>query len=243
LSDFNIFRLVAHAWGCGAQFAEWDSPEAAFRILKRLSAGRPCDITGIEGYAMLEACGGIQWPFTQTQNAECRVQNGDAEVVRSEFRVPHSAFSERRLFEDGRFFTPDGRAQFHFDPPRTVAEPVDSEFPIALLTGRGTSAQWHTNTRTGKSAVLRSLYPQQAYVEVNPADASRLGIEPHSRVALVSRRARVECTAFVTGTVHPGQVFMPMHYEICNRLTKSEFDPHSRQPSFKHCAVRLEPVE
>src|SRR6185369_456311 len=68
-----------------------------------------------------------------------------------------AALRERRLFADGKFYTSDGRAKFLFDLPRPVAEPVDAEFPFILNTGRGTSAQWHTNTRTGKSAVLRTL--------------------------------------------------------------------------------------
>src|SRR6185503_17534437 len=139
-------------------------------------------------------------------------------------------------------FTSDARAKFWFDQPRPVAEPVDQEFPFVLLSGRGTSAQWHTNTRTGKSAVLRTLYPAKPYLEIHPTDASRLRIEPNSTVAIISRRARVECSAFVTPTVQPGQVFLPMHYETTNRLTLAEFDPHSRQPSYKHCAVRLELV-
>jgi len=42
--------------------------------------------------------------------------------------------------------------------------------------------------------------------------------------------------------VQPGQVFVPMHYDITNELTAPEVDPHSRQPSYKHCAVRLAPV-
>jgi assimilatory nitrate reductase catalytic subunit len=46
--------------------------------------------------------------------------------------------------------------------------------------------------------------------------------------------------AFLTPTVQPGQVFLPMHYAEVNRLTRSSFDPYSRQPSYKHCAVRLE---
>ena len=123
-----------------------------------------------------------------------------------------------------------------------MAEPANAEFPFVLLTGRGTSAQWHTNTRTAKSAVLRTLYPANAYVEINPDDAAHLGIRPNSDVAVISRRARVVCTAFVTSTVQTGQVFVPMHYDVTNRLTRADFDPHSRQPSYKHCAVRLEPV-
>jgi len=119
---------------------------------------------------------------------------------------------------------------------------VDAEFPFILNTGRGTSAQWHTNTRTGKSAVLRTLYAANAYVEIHPADAARLRLEAHSTVAVISRRGRIECTAFITPTVQPGQLFIPMHYGVANQLTRAEFDPHSRQPSYKHCAVRLEPV-
>ena len=147
---------------------------------------------------------------------------------------------ERRLFADGKFFTPDRKARFLFDAPRPVAEPTDDEFPFVLLTGRGTSAQWHTNTRTGKSAVLRTLYPANPYIEVHPADAARLGLSANAQVAVVSRRARVACAAFLTPTVAPGQVFIPMHYGVTNQLTRAEFDPHSRQPSYKHCAVRLE---
>jgi assimilatory nitrate reductase catalytic subunit len=244
LSDFNIFRLVAHYWGCGELLAEWSSPEAVFQILKRLSAGQPCDITGIRDYQHLDECGGIQWPFPEVRNAECGVRNGSSTPdENSALRTPPAACNERRLFADGRFHHADGRARFIFDPPRPVAEPTDDAFPFVLLTGRGTSAQWHTNSRTGKSAVLRALYPANAYVEVHPDDAARLRIAPHSSVAVISRRARVVCTVFVTPTVPPGQVFLPMHYEITNQLTRPEFDPHSRQPSYKHCAVRLERIQ
>ncbi|MDQ4068003.1 MAG: molybdopterin-dependent oxidoreductase, partial [Actinomycetota bacterium] len=69
LADFSIFKLVADAWGCGDMFEEWSSPEAVFRILQRLSAGRPCDITGIEGYEELERSGGIQWPAPRAAQA------------------------------------------------------------------------------------------------------------------------------------------------------------------------------
>jgi assimilatory nitrate reductase catalytic subunit len=226
LSDFNIFRLVAHYWGCAELLRDWNSPESVFQILKKLSRGSPCDMTGIRDYQQLEKCGGIQWPWT-AQDAQPGME-------------PAEPLPERRLFSDGRFYHPDGKARFQFDAPRAVGEPTDSEFPLILLTGRGTSAQWHTNTRTAKSAVLRTLYPANAYIELNPSDAEHLGVEPNSRVAVVSRRARIECTAFVTPTVQAGQVFMPMHYEVTNQLTHAEFDPHSRQPNYKYCAVRLE---
>jgi assimilatory nitrate reductase catalytic subunit len=40
--------------------------------------------------------------------------------------------------------------------------------------------------------------------------------------------------------VKSGQVFMPMHFSSVNRLTFPAFDPQSRQPSYKACAVRVE---
>lgn len=239
LSDFSIFKLVAEAWGCGELFREWRSPEAAFQILKRLSAGRPCDITGIRDYRHLDDEGGIQWPHPEVGSAKPEVV---PPLPTSGFALPTSEFTERRLFADGRFFTPDQRAQFYFDMPRPVAEPASAEFPFTLLTGRGTSAQWHTNTRTGKSEILRKLYPQDCYVEIHPEDARRLRIAPHSQVTVTSRRASLTAAAFVTPTVQSGQVFIPMHYDAVNRLTCASFDPHSRQPSYKHCAVALAPA-
>src|SRR5581483_7704501 len=104
----------------------------------------------------------------------------------------------------------------------------------------GTSAQWHTGTRTGKSDVLRKLHPAGAYVEINPRDAARLGIAAGSAVRVWSRRGAVTATAFVTPTVKAGQLFMPMHYAATNRLTLAAFDPYSRQPAYKACAVNVE---
>jgi assimilatory nitrate reductase catalytic subunit len=240
LSDFNIFKLVAHYWGCSELFAGWTSPEAAFQILKRLSAGQPCDITGIEDYKHLDECGGIQWPLLRSEKDEVRSANngvGDSSLA------PHtSPLQERRLFADGKFFTADGKAKFLFDLPRAVAEPTDAEFPFVMLTGRGTSAQWHTNTRTGKSAVLRTLYPANPYVEIHPSDLARLGLVANKPVAVLSRRGRIECAAVASPSVQPGHIFIPMHYDVTNKLTQTEYDPHSRQPSYKYCAVRLERI-
>jgi assimilatory nitrate reductase catalytic subunit len=223
LADFHIFQLIAHYWGCGTMFTRWSSPEAAFQLMKEISRGQPCDITGIEDYAHIDAAGGIQWPWSE--------QGSQGQPAQ-----------ERRLFEDGKFFTPDGKARMIFDIPRPVAEPTDAEFPFVLLTGRGSSAQWHTGSRTDKSDVLRKLAPANCYVEINPADAKRLGIEPGDEVSISSRRASIVASAFVTSTVCAGQLFVPMHYRAVNRLTHSSFDPHSRQPSYKYCAVTVRPV-
>jgi hypothetical protein len=82
LADFHIFRLIADAWGCGELFAEWTSPEAVFQILKRLSAGRPCGITGIRDYAMLDAAGGIQWPWPARGGEGESERGGEGETER-----------------------------------------------------------------------------------------------------------------------------------------------------------------
>ena len=226
LSDFNIFRLLAEAWDAGDWRHRWTSPSAAFKLLRTLSRGRPFDFTGIQGYPMLEACGGIQWPWPEhacdTHTSTPRPQ------------------TERRLFEDGAFFHEDRRARFVWGEPRPTPEPADADYPFILLTGRGTSAQWHTLTRTSKSDMLRRLSPQSLHVEVHPDDALRLGLKSGSTAIITSRRATVRASVLVTAAVQPGQVFMPMHFPETNRLTLQVVDPHSRQPSYKHCAVRVE---
>jgi len=223
LADFSIFRLVAHYWGCEDLFAKWSSPQAVFQILKRLSRGQPCDIGGIEDYQMLDDCGGIQWPFSPE------------EAATHEPPAP----AERRLFADAQFYHPDGRARFVFEAPRPMPEQPGKKYPFLLLTGRGSVSQWHTQTRTSKSSVLRKLYPQQVYVEINPADARPLGIQPNEVVVVESQRGRLQAQAFLTQTVRPGQVFIPMHYAATNQLTDAVFDPYSKQPAYKACAVRV----
>ena len=230
LSDFSIFRLIADAWGCGKMFDRWDSPEAAFQILKQISAGQPCDITGIENYRMIEESGGIQWPFPGRVRS---VESGPTNI--QSFR----SSTERRLFSDGRFYHPDGRAKFMFEAPRPMPEPPSAKFPLVLLTGRGSASQWHTQTRTSKSDVLRKLYPQHLYVEINPSDARSLGVRPNDAVTVESQRAQVVAQAFLTPSVPVGQVFMPMHESNANQLTDAVFDPYSKQPSYKACAVRV----
>src|SRR6185295_11080388 len=100
-------------------------------------------------------------------------------------------------------------AKFLFEAPREAPETTDVEYPLLLLTGRGTSAQWHTQTRTGKSAVLRQLHPEKIYVEINSRDATRFGIRPQQMVEVRSRRGKLAARVFITDTVQPGHVFIP----------------------------------
>ncbi|MBX3414247.1 MAG: nitrate reductase [Pirellulales bacterium] len=219
LSDFSIFRLIAEAWGCGKMFREWTSPAAVFQILKRLSTGQPCDFSAIDDYEQLDAAGGIQWPCANSNDA-----------------IP----GERRLFADGRFFHADGKARFCFEAPRPIPEQPSDAYPLLLLTGRGSAAQWHTQTRTGKSSVLAKLYSQTVYVEINPTDAATLAIKSGQTVRVSTQRGSLSAKAVVTPTVQPGQIFVPMHYNVTNLLTDAAFDPYSSQPAYKACAARIE---
>lgn len=219
-TDFEILRGLIDAWGASELFRRWQTPADVFQILAKLSAGRPCDFTGIRDYAMLDAHGGIQWPH-----------------------VEGAPLTERRLFEDGVFFTPDKRARLIADAPTPVPEPPSARYPFVLNTGRGSSSQWHTQTRTAKASVLRVLSPSAPYAEVNPVDARRLRIGPDDWIKVTSRRGQFIARAFVTTRVSAGQVFVPMHFATANQLTIASFDPHSRQPAYKAAAVNVVPLE
>jgi assimilatory nitrate reductase catalytic subunit len=221
LADFHIFRLIADYWGCGEMFRRWDSPASVFQLLKRLSADQPCDIRGIEDYAQLAERGGVQWPYPAgADDDRC----------------------ERRLFENGQFFHDDGRARFLCEAPRPMPEVPNDKYPFLLLTGRGSAAQWHTQTRTAKSAILRKLYPQDLYAEINSQDASLLGVRTGDLLRIASQRGELRARAFVTPAVQPGQLFLPMHYEATNVLTDAVFDPYSHQPAYKACGATVEVV-
>ena len=256
LADFSIFKLVAQYWGCGEMFDGWNEPEDVFQTMKALSRDRPCDITGIRDYRMLDECGGIQWPFAdETEGGSGEEESASANAIPNSSTLPRSPSPHllvspsphppisSRLFTDGKFYHEDGRAKLLFEEPREMPEKPNASFPYLLLTGRGTASQWHTQTRTRNSSTLRTLYPKDIYVEINTEDAARENIEPNQWVTVESQRGRVRAKAFVTRTVRPGQVFIPMHYENANKLTHAHFDPYSKQPSYKDCAVRIRQPE
>ncbi len=218
LPDFEIFRKIGEYWGCSELFKEWTSPAAAFEILKSLSKGQPCDMSGITDYSDVEQQGGVQWPYPA--GGEDRKQ-------------------ERRLFEDGKYYHADGKARFFYQDIDPVPEATSEEYPFVLLTGRGTVAQWHTQTRTSKVEMLRKMYPQEVYVEIHPVDAAKHGIKEGDRVIVSSKRSEIMAKAAVRASVKPGELFMAMHYFETNKLTYAAFDPHSREPSYKYAATKI----
>ncbi len=149
---------------------------------------------------------------------------------------------QRRLFGDGRYYHPDGKARFVFEETQAMPEQPNEQYPFLLLTGRGSASQWHTQTRTAKSAVLAKLYPRDVYVEISPSDAAELSIERGQCVRISSQRGSLRAKAVILPTVQPKQVFVPMHYAQTNLLTDAVFDPYSRQPAYKACAVRIDVV-
>jgi len=168
----------------------------------------------------------------------CDYSSMEYEVIEREGGIQ---WGGSRLYEDGRFPTEDGRAKFFAVECEPFPEQPGGEYPFIFNTGR-TVEHWHTRTKTGRVAILESMSPR-AWLEMNPKDASRLSLKPHDRVTVISPRSRVDGVELrVTEIVAPGQVFMPFHYAEANsnRLTQSAFDPISREPNFKQCAVRVE---
>ena len=145
--------------------------------------------------------------------------------------------NDHRFFADGQFYHPDGKARMI-----AVNAPVLSKPRFTLNSGRNRD-QWHTMTRTGKSARL-SAHLAEPYVEVNPVDATDLGAAPGSLIAVESIYGRTLLRALITPRVAQGQLFAPMHWTrqrttagIVNSVTAPLTDPFSGQPALKSCAV------
>lgn len=221
--DFEIFQMVAKAWGCADLFKNWTHPEAAFNIIKKLTKGLPWDITGIKSYDMIIEQGGIQWPYPETSS-----------------ELPEQ---ERRLLEDGKFYHPDGKAKFIFENIVPAPEEPDEKFPFILLTGRGCVGHWHTNTRTGKVSILNKMCPTEPYVEINQHDAEKLNIKDGQIVIVSSRRGNVKVKATVGNKTKERNLFIPMHFAEANQLTYPSFDEYSKQPAFKYAAVNISPKQ
>jgi assimilatory nitrate reductase catalytic subunit len=219
--DFSIFLDLASALGCRDElFPGWTAPSDAFEEWKRVSKGRLCDYSAMT-YGAIEASGGIQWPY-----ADGAAEPGEI----------------RRLYADGRFETADGRAQLIPTLWEMFPEPPNAEFPFVLNTGR-TVEHWHTRTKTGRVAILERLSPR-AWLEMNPRDGRALRLKPSQPVNVVSRRGTIHNLELrLTETIAAGQVFVPFHWAEANanQATQSSFDPISREPNYKQCAVRVEP--
>jgi assimilatory nitrate reductase catalytic subunit len=162
---------------------------------------------------------------------------------------PEDAFNEWRQVSRGRLcdysalsyesLTREGASQW--GGPSLFPEQPGGSYPFVLNTGR-TVEHWHTRTKTGKVPLLERLSPR-AWLEMNPRDADKLGLRSHDSVDVISRRGRTRAVELrLTEITAPGQVFMPFHFfeTNVNEVTQSAFDPVSREPNYKQCAVRVE---
>ena len=221
LSDYEILLGIGEALGMGSLLDKWRTPEDAFKLLRECSKGMPCDITGVS-YERLRDSKGIQWPCRKGEELES---------------------DERRLFEDGKYYTPSGKAKFIFEDVTENPNATNEEFPFNLNTGRGTVGQWHTHTRTREIQAVTNIVSQKAYVDINRKDAEKLDIKENDEVLIHSSNGHTsKFIARLTDNLKEKTLYAPIHYIETNLLTPSVFDPYSKEPSYKTVQVNIEKV-
>jgi len=215
--DLWIFNQLAKRFQNrnGVVFPE--TAEGVFGELRELSKGRMLDYSGMS-YEKIEKQRGIQWPCPEGHET-----------------------GSPRLYTDGVFQHADGKAKLIPLPFVDNNERPDEEYAFWLNSGRVVE-HFHTRTRTGKIGNVNKFSPTP-YMEMNPDAAAELGIAHGSYARLTSRRGDAVVMVQLTHRVPRDMVFIPFHYHECvNRLTLGLLDPHSRQPAFKQCAVKIEPA-
>ena len=221
LSDYEIFLGIGEALGMGSLLDKWRTPKDAFNLLRECSKGMPCDITGVS-YERLRDSKGVQWPCREGEELEA---------------------DERRLFEDGKYYTPSGKAKLIFEDVTENPNATNEEFPFNLNTGRGTVGQWHTHTRTREIQAVTNIVSQKAYVDINRKDAERLDIKENDEVLIHSSNGHTsKFIARLTDNLKEKDLYAPIHYIETNLLTPSVFDPYSKEPSYKTVQVNIEKV-
>ncbi len=124
---------------------------------------------------------------------------------------------------------------------QAAAELPDAEYPLVLSTGR-VLYHWHGGTLTRRVQGLMES-ASSVPVAIHPGQATSLDVVSGDEVTLFSRRGRLRGIAVVTDAVQPGNVFVPfvkLRESAANFLTNNVYDPQSRIPEYKACAVRVE---
>ena len=208
----ELARRVARRCGIdvGRQF-DYADAAAIFDEMARLTPF----LAGLS-HARLDREGGVQWPCPEPEH-------------------PGTRYLYAETF-------PRGRARFI--PARqieTAAELPDTDYPFVLNTGR-LLYHWHGGTLTRRVQGLLELAPRLE-IAIHPSDARRLGVDDGSRLRVESRRGELTGYARVTEAVKAGAVFVPfvkLEESAANFLTNSAFDPSSKIPEYKVCAVKVE---
>lgn len=217
-TDLEIFNEMAKRFEQGRKINFPENAEGVFDELKQLSKGRMLDYSGMS-YDKIEEKRGLQWPCNEDSAPE----------------------GSQRLYSDGIFQYPDGKAKLLALPFNDNNERPDEEYPFWLNSGRVVE-HFHTRTRTGKVGNANKFSPT-AYMEMNPRSAEKLGIEHGSYAKIISRRGYAIAMVQCTERIAPDAVFIPFHFHECvNRVSLGLLDPHSRQPAYKQAAVKIEPI-
>jgi len=119
-------------------------------------------------------------------------------------------------------------------------EKVDAEYPLLLTTGRE-HAHYHSGTMTRRCGRINDCFPE-GFMEVNPSDAEKLGLQTGDSVKVASRRGEITTKVKVIDRTAPGTVFQSFHYSESpvNVLTNPATCPTAKIPEYKVCAVRVE---
>ena len=230
--DWWIMTQVAQRMGYGQAF-DYPNPAAIFREHAALSGfendgERAFDIGALAQVsdAQYDQLLPVQWPISV-------LGPGD----------PGAAGTER-LFTDGHFFYPDGRARFAAVAPRLPHAAVSRDWPLLLNSGR-LRDQWHTMTRTARAARLMS-HTSEPFVAVHPDDLAEAGLRDGELVNVESPQSRCVVTVRASDDQQRGHVFMPIHWNDCfasaarvDALVAAICDAESGQPAFKQTPVRL----
>lgn len=221
ISDYEAILGVGRALGMGEELKGWETPKDCFNLMRECSRNMPCDITGVTWEA-LENSHGIQWPYPEGREEELSAE-------------------ERRLYEDGQFFTPSKKAQFVFEEVRENPLPQTEEFPYILNTGRGSVGQWHTQSRTKEVKFVEDVSVKRAYLYMNTELANDKGIKELNKIRVYSVNGQdAVFEVKLTDHVQYEELYAPIHYIECNKLTPSVYDTYSKEPSYKATPVRFE---
>jgi assimilatory nitrate reductase catalytic subunit len=152
-----------------------------------------------------------------------------------------------RLFTDGRFYTPNGRARLLAIATGAPANLPSDAFPLSLNTGR-IRDQWHTMTRTARVPRLNTHLPEP-FIQIHPVDAGLHGLVDGALAEVTSAWGRMRGRVAVDRDQRPGSIFVPFHWsDSLSRLGRVDavvnpaVDPVSGQPESKHTPVRVAPL-
>jgi ferredoxin-nitrate reductase len=253
-ADWEIFAEVGRRLGFTKQFNFANSAEVYAEFVQ-LTRGRPCDVTALS-HGILAETGPQQWPcpedeikLEQINESKGKQKEETAGLFSNLFAGKNEQkLQGKRLYTNGQFNTPDGRARFAAFHSKGLAEPTDKDYPFVITVGR-LYGHWHTMTRTGRIEKLMKMHPNP-FLEIHPRDAEKLGIANDQMVEVRSRRGMARFPALITKAINPGTVFVPMHWGAlwgkdteANILTHPEACPISKEPELKAAAVQLIPVK